>query len=579
VERIEVMAYDIKITGGRIIDGTGAPARSGDVGIADGRIVALGSAPDAAARTVAADGLVVAPGFVDIHTHYDAQVMWDPMMTISPWHGVTSVVVGSCGFGVAPTRPEHRRVILRILERVEAMSLAALEAGLGEVWPFETFPEYLDAIERRGTAINIGVMSGHTPVRLHVMGEAAVERAATPDEVARMQALVGEAMRAGALGFATSTSPIHVGYAGKPVPSRLAAEDELLAMATALSGSSHGVFHYNGSREPAFALHEDLHRRSGKPLVWTPLLSGQLGPGGHRKSLLRAAEDARDGLAIVPQVACRPIVSEWNFATPVILDTWALFEPVRRADGEAAVAAIYADPAFRAAFRDEVAGRGGRDAAFSGGRLEGESRRRSFTLTEISFCPAHPELEGRRLFHVALERGIHACDFALDLALESGLKARFRTPIVNFDEAEVEELVTDPHVVIGLGDGGAHMSQLCDACYTTHLLGHWVREKKALSLEAGVHLITGRTAALYGLADRGRLAVGAPADIVLFDADRIGAGPLHRIHDLPAGADRLVSMPSGIASVFCNGVELPPPDAAWPAGRKLPGRLLRGGVV
>src|SRR5882672_11618693 len=186
------MAYDLKIVGGEIVDGTGAPRRRGDVGVKDGKVVALGHAPDKAERTIDAGGQVVAPGFVDIHTHYDAQVLWDPMLTISPWHGVTTVVVGNCGFGIAPTRPEHRGLILRTLERVEAMSLAALEAGIGEAWPFETFPEYLDAVERRGTAINTGVLLGHTPLRLYVMGEAATERAATDDEIARMRALVRE---------------------------------------------------------------------------------------------------------------------------------------------------------------------------------------------------------------------------------------------------------------------------------------------------------------------------------------------------------------------------------------------------
>jgi len=569
------MAYDIKIIGGMIIDGTGAPGFAGDVGIRDGRVVALGAAPDAAARVIDADGLVVAPGFVDIHTHYDAQVMWDPLMTISPWHGVTSVVVGSCGFGVAPTAPAHRKLILRILERVEAMSFAALEAGLGQAWPFESFPEYLDAIERRGTAINIGVMAGHTPIRLHVMGEDSVARAATADEVARMQTLLRDAMAAGALGFATSTSPIHVGHAGKPVPSRLAAEDEMLALAAAMAGTG-GVFHYNGSREPAFDLHAALQRASGGTLVWTPLLSGQLGPGGHRKSLRRAAVDAAAGLPIVPQVACRPIVSEWQFASPVLFDTWALFAPVRAATDPESLARLYADADFRAAFREEVAGRGGRDAAFSGGRLEGESRRLSFAMTEIAFSPSAPELEGQGLFAAAAARGVHACDLALDLALASGLAARFRTPIVNFDAGEVRELVTDPHVVIGLGDGGAHMSQLCDACYTTHLLGHWVHEQRALSLEAAVHKITGRPAALYGLHDRGRLAPGLPADVVVFDPALVGASPLERVHDLPAGADRLISRPRGIAAVLCNGVVLPPPGADWPSAVPLPGRLLRG---
>lgn len=573
------MAYDIKITGGTIVDGTGSAAFTGDIGVRDGRIVALGDAPDVANRSIGADGLVVAPGFVDIHTHYDAQVLWDPMMTISPWHGVTSVVVGSCGFGVAPTRPEHRGLILRILERVEAMSLAALEAGLGPQWPFVSFPEYLDAIDRRGTGINIGVMAGHTPIRLHVMGEAAVERAASADEVAQMGKLLAGAMDAGALGFATSASPLHVGHAGKPVPSRLADANEMIAMARVLAASGRGVFHYNGSREPNFDMHEALQRASGRPLVWTPLLSGQLGAGGHRKSLLRAAEDRRRGLPIVPQVACRPIVLEWNFATPVILDTWLLFEPIRAATTVDEQCRIYADPAFRQAFRDELAGRGGRDAFFGGGKSEGESRRRSFVLTEIAFCPEHPELDGRGLLAVAAERGVHPCDLALDIAVASRLKARFRTPIVNYDEAEVEELITDPHVVLGLGDGGAHMSQLCDACYSTHLLGHWVREKKALSLEAAIHMITGRTAALYGLADRGRLAVGMPADIVVFDRDRVAAGPLERVYDLPAGADRLISQPQGIGAVICNGRVLPAPGEAWSTRAPLPGRLLRGGAA
>src|SRR6266852_3880092 len=215
--------FDVLVRGGMLVDGTGSPARRGDVGIRSGRIAALGALSGAATRVIDADGAVVAPGFVDIHTHYDVQVFWDRMLTISPWHGVTSVVMGNCGFGVAPTRPAHRELVLLTLEKVEGMSLDALRAGIGAEWPFETFAQYLDAIERRGTAINVGALVGHTPVRLYVMGEEATEREATADEVAAMRALVAEALRAGAVGFATSKSPTHVGWEGRPVPSRVAA--------------------------------------------------------------------------------------------------------------------------------------------------------------------------------------------------------------------------------------------------------------------------------------------------------------------------------------------------------------------
>ena len=222
------MTYDIKITGGALVDGSGTPRRKADVAIADGRIVALGDAPGTALETIDATGHVVSPGFVDIHTHYDAQVLWDPLLTISPWHGVTTVVVGNCGFGVAPTKPEHRDLILRTLERVEGMSLAALKAGIGADWPFQTFPQYMDALERRPLGINVAVMVGHTPVRLSVMGDEATTRAATAPEIAEMKRIVTEAMDAGAVGFATSVSKVHIGYSGRPVPSRLADFGEIV---------------------------------------------------------------------------------------------------------------------------------------------------------------------------------------------------------------------------------------------------------------------------------------------------------------------------------------------------------------
>ncbi len=571
--------YDLKIEGGTIVDGSGAARTIGDVGIREGRIVALGHAPEGARQTIAAHGRVVCPGFVDIHTHYDAQVLWDPMMTVSPWHGVTTAVMGSCGFGVAPTRPSGRSLILRTLERVEAMSLAALEAGIGPDWPFETFPQYLDAIEARGIAINTAVMIGHTPTRLYVMGEAAVERAATPEEIAAMRAIVADGIKAGAIAFATSVSQAHVGFDGKPVPSRMASTEELIEMARGVRDAGSGIIHYNLLREPDFAAFESMQRESGATLCWTALLAGQRGPGGHHDTLAKSAALVARGLPIYPQTACRPIVIEYDFCSPVVYDTWKLFEPVRKAGSAAARARVYADPEFRRQMREEVEGRGGRDEYFSAGAGEGQSRRASWRLTEISYCPSEPQLTGRRVADVARERGIDAVDLLLDLAAQIDPPARFRVPVVNFDEDEVEELLKDPNVVLGLGDGGAHLSQLCDACYPTYLLGHWVRERQALTLERAIHMLTARTAQVFGITDRGLLALGRPADIVVFDPATVGAGPLERVHDLPAGADRLISKPRGIDAVVVNGTLLPAPGVAWPAGQAYPGRLLRNGAA
>ncbi len=565
------MGYDLKIVGGDIVDGSGGPRRRGDIGIKDGKVVAVGEAPELAAQTVDAAGMIVSPGFVDVHTHYDAQVLWDPMLTISPWHGVTTVVVGNCGFGVAPTRPEHRDLVLRTLERVEGMSLAALKAGIGPDWPFQTFPQYMDALERQPLGINVAVMVGHTPVRLSVMGDEATLRTATPAEVAEMKGVVAEAMEAGAVGFATSVSKVHLGYAGRPVPSRLAAFDEMLEIADAVGKSGHGLIHYNVGREPRWEEYEALHARSGRPVVWTALLAGSLGPGSHREHLEKSGAQIARGLPIYAQGACRPIQMEFDFRSPVVFDTWASFERVREASDEAARRAVYADPAFRARVKRQVAGPGPDDQFFMGKEREADTRRASFHDLTISAAPDAAMVE-RKLGDLARERGVDPVDLMFDLALQSDLRVRFRVSLLNFVEDEVREIVQDPNVLIALGDGGAHMSQLCDACYATHLLGHWVREDEAITLEQAVRQLTSRPAEIFGLADRGRLAVGLPADVVVFDPNTVGAGALERVHDLPAGEDRLISRPKGIKAVIVNGSLLPEPGTV---PDQASGRLLR----
>ena len=554
--------FDLLIRGGTLVDGTGAPGRRADVAIHGDRIAGVGDVPGTAACTIDAAGAVVAPGFIDIHTHYDAQVFWDRMLSISPWHGVTSVVMGNCGFGVAPTRPAHRDLMLRTLESVEGMSLEALHAGIGPDWPFETFPQFLDAIARRGTAANVGALVGHTPVRLYVMGEEASEREATADEIAAMRRLVAEALAAGALGFATSKAPTHVGWAGRPVPSRVASLAEIETLAGCLGDAGHGLM--QATLGPGLFLDEfaAIQQRTARPVTWTALLGGMLGPDGHRAVLEQSAAMQARGVQVIPQVSCRPLTTEFQLKAPFPLESMALFRRVSAADFEGR-RRIYADPEFRAALR---------------AKIDGSLLAARFRDMEITEHAPDPSVVDRRLADVAAERGVHPVDLALDLSLANALETRFRLYVLNTDEATVAELLAHPATMLGLSDAGAHASQLCDACAPTALLGKWVREKGVLTVEEGVRRLTGQPAEVFGLAGRGRLAPGMAADVTVFDPVTVGCTPLRRVRDLPAGADRLVSDASGIRAVIVNGVVIREDGAdRVSADGPLPGRVLRGG--
>lgn len=554
--------YDIKITGGTIIDGTGAPGYAGDVGIKDGKVVALGKADGDGARVIDATGKAVTPGFVDGHTHYDAQVLWDRMTSISPWHGVTSVVMGNCGFGVAPTRPAHRDKILETLMVVEGMSFEAMKAGVGDDWPFETFPEYLDTVERGGTAINVAVLVGHTPLRLYVMGEDAVEREATEDELDQMQALMAEAMEAGALGFATSHSSVHWGYGGKPVPSRLSTHDEVVRLGRE-AGKRGGTMQVNYGVEPMnLDQLADIQEKTGAVMSWTALLADMWGPTACKPLLDKTAELIAKGRMVIPQVTNRPIFFEFDYENPLTFEMLPVFNALAKGTREERLATL-AKPEFRQKFREQLLPyqRGWEQRAV------------------ISHNPLDPSENERPLVEVAAEHGKDAIDYSIDLALATDLESRVRAEMVNYSESEVRQLLTDKNTVLGLSDAGAHTSQLCDANQATDLLSVWVREKKLLSLEEAVRMLTSRPAEVYGLTDRGLLAEGRPADVVVFDPDTVAAGPLKRVNDLPAGADRLISEAFGIDAVIVNGTLIREGGHDVVGEGELPGKVLRGGCA
>ncbi len=553
--------FDLIVRGGTLIDGTGAPRSAGDVAVKDGRIAALGEVAGTADREIDATGCIVAPGFIDVHTHYDAQVMWDRMLSISPWHGVTSVVVGNCGFGIAPTRAAHRELILRTLENVEGMSYDALLEGVGDDWGFESFPEYLDAVEERGTAINFAALLGHTPLRMFVMGEESTEREATEGEIAQMQAILREGLEAGAVGFATSKSPTHVGWAGRPVPSREASYEEIRALAEVLGDFDHGMMQATVGPGFFFEQFGEIAGATDSHVSWTALLGGMAGPGSHR-GFLEASEKLLDqGLPVFPQVTCRPLNFEFQWSAPFPFESLPYFKPVSEAD-HAGKLRIYADDAFRAQFKEKAPGG-------ITGRWED---------TVIVDVPGEPDLAERPVCEVAEERGVHPVDLLLDFAISSDLAARFRMAIFNTVEEEVAELLTHPAVVLGLSDAGAHASQLCDACFSTHLLSHWTREKQVLTLEEAVRLLTSRSADVFGITDRGRLEVGLAADLAIFDPDRVACSSLQRVHDLPGGGDRLISEATGMRAVVVNGTVLRENDAdVIDTAGALPGRVLRGG--
>lgn len=565
------MDYDIKITGGTIYDGTGAEGSIGDIGIKDGKVVALGKAEGTAAREVDATGRIVCPGFVDIHTHYDAQIVWDRFLDVSPWHGVTTAVIGNCGFGVAPTKPEDRLDMLRTLEKVEGMGLAAMQAGIGEDWGFESFGEYLDVVEAKGIGINIAVLAGHTPIRFHVMGRDSMKREATQDEIDQMAALVKGAIKAGAVGFGTSNIPLHNAFDGLPVPSRMATTDEIDQLVGAMAEEDGGKGVLMVAAGPVFHINEmtAISKKHNRNVTWAALLADGNGKeGSHRRMIDMTLQAHNDGAKVFPQVSCRPLQFDFNMGEPYPLGMAQGIGDILAAEDDAAKKEIYNSDAFRKTMRDE-------SDAETGFYV------RWYERTVISLNPLNADDTNRPITQLAAEAGKHPVDYVLDLSVETDFKARFRFDLMNYDEDEVAFLLdhADGAAVIGLSDAGAHADQLCDASFSSHLLGHWVRDKKVLPMNRAINILTKHAADIYGIKDRGRLEEGLPADVVIFDPETIGALPLERVFDMPANGERLISGSKGMEMVIVNGTVLRENDAYQvdPDGT-LPGRLLRNGV-
>jgi N-acyl-D-aspartate/D-glutamate deacylase len=557
------MSADVVVRGGTVIDGTGSPGQEADVAISDGRITAIGSGLRGA-RVLDASGQIVAPGFIDIHTHYDAQVFWDPSLTPSSSHGVTTVVAGNCGFSIAPVLPSGVALLARTLQHVEDMSFDTLSVGVP--WDeFETFPEYLDAVARRGTALNFACYVGHTAVRMYVMGEEAYARAATPGEIARMQSVVAEAMAGGAAGFASSASPTHNGDQGRPVPSRVADLAELRQLLEPVRRGGRGVVALlpGGviSHQEVFALQREI----GRPFTWTALLTVKDYPY-HQKVMAEHDAAWAEGVEVWPQVSCRPLVFQMNLSEPFTLNARPSFAALM-GQSHAQRTAAYRDPSWRARAWEDVSGTGGAIPV-------------NWDNISVAHSTSHPELSDRPLVDLAGERDCTPLDVMLDMSLDDDLETRFWSVLANNDPEGIAWLLPRDNVLLGLADSGAHVSQLCDACFATDLLGNWVRGRGVMSLERAVHKLTGEPAAVYGLADRGTVAVGQAADLCVFDPETVAPGPLRRIRDFPADGERLTAdAPVGVTHTLVNGVPIRVDGAASGEGLATrPGTVLRGGV-
>ncbi|MBT5265948.1 MAG: amidohydrolase family protein [Rhodospirillaceae bacterium] len=539
--------HDVVFKGARIIDGLGNPEMSGEVAVKDGRVVEIGSSVGSAETVVDADGAVLAPGIVDTHTHYDAQLTWDSTASPSPSLGVTTVVMGNCGFAIAPCPPEHRELVAANLSIVEGMDLSALTAGID--WGFESFPEYMDMLRAKGVYPNTAVLAGHSVTRTAIMGKEASEREVPSEaQMNAMKSAVQEALDAGAIGFATSFSPNHLGAGGRPMPSTIASDDEVRQLAGLMNGREHGVMQIAAGRRGTVDLLETFVEASGKPIFITAALTmyNEAHPEKSMEMMEQCQAARGRGHEIYAQVTCQPLSFDFNPANPYPFYSHDAFADIKAKPPEV-LAAAYADESFRNAFKANLAN------PQAGVIFYGNWDRVEVAVPALA---SNAGLQNRSFADIGRERGTDPVDVFCDLALEEKLETTIVGRFLNVDEDGVGPILRHDSGVISLSDAGAHLIFMCDAGFGCHFLSRWVRERGEFDLVEGIRRLTSHPADLYGLRDRGRIAVGSHADLMLFDPTEIGISKPHRISDLPGGGTRAIRESSGIHGVWVNGAKV-----------------------
>jgi N-acyl-D-aspartate/D-glutamate deacylase len=562
---------NLLIRDAQIVDGTGAPAHHGDVGVRNGRIVAVGDVDESASKTVDAQGQTLAPGFVDLHTHYDAQLFWDPSASPSVQHGVTTVFGGNCGFTLAPAPPDQQDYLTRMLARVEGMPLDALRAGLD--WGWSSFADWLGRLDGR-IAVNAGFLVGHSALRLAVMGSDAVGGEATRAQIARMGILLQQALSDGALGLSTSQSPTHNDGAGQPVPSRSASRFELVTLAgglrdhpgTTLEAIIAGCL--SGFTDDDIALLTDMSVAADRPLNWNLLGVSAANPDGHQRQLRASGISAERGGRVVALTLPQAMKIRLSFLSGFVLDGLPGWRDTMHLPVPERLRAL-SDPQVRRRLAEGAASK-------EAGMLRGLAQWDRLIIVE-TFAAENADATGRSVGEVAAARGGEAFDTLLDIVVADELRTGLSPPLTGDDAADWRlraEVWRHPGAVIGGSDAGAHLDMMCGAIYTTALLGRGVREHQVVTLEEAVRLVTDVPARFYGLTERGRITPGWHADLVLFDPATIDHGPERTRYDLPSGAPRLVADAFGISSVLVGGVEVCRDGVATGA---MPGTVLRSG--